>query len=445
MESSAQSSKLEPLRGEHSTDIAIIGGGYTGLWSALFLTELDPAIEVSLLEQEFVGYGGSGRNGGILDEALDHSHQLAIAHFGTNEAHKLARYGEENVEEMVAFLTRNRVDCDLERTGRLFVALTPRQIDELHYSLKIAEEMGISKIRNLNMDEVRSELDSPLYLGGAIVPGGGILNPVKLVNGLKRIALERRVKIYENSKVLGFDDGRIRTQTGSLGANRIILATDAYTHFLFPQLLRYYIPLYDYILVSEPLTTGQHERIRWQNRQGVTDGRSFFNYYRLTADNRILWGTSEAKYYRPNRVDEGCDHSEEHYSMLRQSFRLHFPKLKELQFPYAWGGPIASTTRFTPFFGSLQKGRIVYALGYTGHGLGSTRIAGKILAHLAVGKSHELLELSMVRKKPFPFPPEPLRSAAIRKVTRLLRKVDAGDNPGFILRVLDRMGIGLSS
>jgi glycine/D-amino acid oxidase-like deaminating enzyme len=225
----------------------------------------------------------------------------------------------------------------------------------------------------------------------------------------------------------------------------VVLATSAYTHQLLPRVARRFIPLYDYILVSEPLTPAQRDAIGWRGRQGVTDGRAFFNYYRLTRDDRILWGTSEATYYPGNRVDRSCDHSPAHYQALGASFRRHFPALASVRFPYAWGGPICSTTRLTPFFGRALGGRLTYGLGYTGHGLGTTRIAGRILAHLALERESELLDLALVRKKPIPFPPEPMRSWAVAGVTRALRRVDAGERPGVMLRALDRMGIGFSS
>ena len=173
--------------------------------------------------------------------------------------------------------------------------------------------------------------------------------------------------------------------------------------------------------------------------------RTFFKYYRLTADKRVLWGTSEAAYYKGNRVDASCDHSERHYTELKQSFRHHFPALEGLAFPYAWGGPICATTRFTPFFGTAHGGRVLYGLGYTGHGLGTTHLAGKILSHMALGRPSPLLDLQLVRRKPFPYPPEPFRSLAVAAVSRALRRVDAGEKPGLLLRLLDRMGIGLSS
>jgi glycine/D-amino acid oxidase-like deaminating enzyme len=183
----------------------------------------------------------------------------------------------------------------------------------------------------------------------------------------------------------------------------------------------------------------------WRGREGVTDVRTFFNYYRLTADDRVLWGSSEAAYFSGNRVDASCDHSERHYRELRESFARHFPYLGEIEWPYAWGGPICATTRMTPFFGSARGGRLFYGLGFTGHGLGTTHLAGKVLAHLALAKPSPLLDLTLVRRPPLPYPPEPARTWAVNAVTRALRRVDAGERPSPLLRVLDALGIGLSS
>lgn len=439
-------SDAEPwLEGSLRSDITIVGAGFTGLWTALILKELDPGADVVVLEQERVGYGGSGRNGGIFSETIDHSHQLATSHFGMQEAQKLAGIGQQNLEEMISFLAANQIDCELESTGRLFVALTESQMADGRRSIAAAEALGVTGMRFLSKDEVQAEIHSPLYLGGVFSPIGGILNPMKLVHGLKRGALQRGVRIFEHTPVNQIRKNKIRISSGEVTARKIILATDAYTHQLFPRLLWHFIPLYDYILVSEPLSESRRETIGWKNRQGVTDGRTFFNYYRLTADNRILWGTSEAMYYPPNRIDRTFDHSERHYRALRESFVRHFPQLSDLKFPYAWGGPIAATTRLTPFFGSLENGSILFALGYTGHGIGSTHLAGKILAHMALGLPSDLLELVMVRKKPFPYPPEPFRRLAVHSVTRSLRRVDAGGKPNLLLRTLDLLRIGFSS
>jgi glycine/D-amino acid oxidase-like deaminating enzyme len=485
-----------PLVGRRETDIVIIGAGLTGLWTAIHLKTLDPGREIVVLEQGIAAYGGSGRNAGMLGETIDHSHQLAISHFGRKEAERLARLGAENLAALLGFLEERRIECALERNGQLQVALTPGQVDELREAAEVARGLGLTHYRLLDAAETRAELDSPRYLGGLLNERACLLDPVRLVEGLKREAGRVGVAFHERTRVTSLDTSgagvrlttehvpgpagpaiameatgvaatrlqaaarRVREAARGLGAaagaaapgaagtivaRRAILATSAYTHLILPQVKSRFIPLYDYILVSEPLTAAQLERLGWRNRRGVTDARAFFKYYRLTPDNRILWGTSEAAYYPGNRVGPDCDHSERHYRELRDSFRRHFPALGDLGFPYAWGGAICSTTRFTPFFGTAGKGRVLYGLGYTGHGLGTTHLAGRILAHLALERPSPLLDLTLVRRKPFPYPPEPLRRLAVGAVTRALRRVDAGGRPGLLLRCLDAMGIGLSS
>jgi glycine/D-amino acid oxidase-like deaminating enzyme len=329
------------------------------------------------------------------------------------------------------------------------VALAPSQVDELREALECARQLGLDHLRLLDADEVRAEIHSPRYHGALHDPHGAILDPVKLALGLKREAARQGTAFYEGTRVLGFDPAcpgvRVRTAGGEVMARKAILAASAYSHHLLPRLRFRFIPFYDYIVVSEPLTREQRGMIGWRGRQGVADVRTFFKYYRLTADDRVLWGTSEAAYYRGNRVDARCDHSERHYRELRESFGRHFPALAGLEFPYAWGGPICATTRFTPFFGTALGGRVAYGLGYTGHGLGTTHLAGEILAHRTLGRPSPLLDLQLVRRKPLPYPPEPFRSLAVAAVTRALRRVDAGGRPSLLLRCLDALGIGLSS
>lgn len=429
------------LDGSQRAEFVVVGAGFTGLWSAYFLKELNPGADVAVVEQGVAGYGGSGRNAGMISTCIDHTHALAKAHFGPDDAARLAKIGLQNIDEMAAFAT----DCDLERSGTLLVALSHQHVDDCRDSIKIAEDMGLSGYRFLTAEETKAELNSPLYLGAAFNPGGGIVNPVKLVDKIKSHCKAVGVRFFERSPVTSIANGVVTTQSGSIKADKIILATDSYSHHLFPELLWRYIPLYDYIVVSEPLTKEQHEILGWKGRQGVTDCRSFFNYYRLTADNRVLWGTSEAMYYSPNGVGEQFDHNEAHYEELKHSWQRHFPELKDLNFPYRWGGPIASTTRLTPFFGTLHGGNVIYGLGYTGHGIGSTRVAGKILAHLCLARPSELLNLKLVKEKPFPYPPEPFRKIAVKVVTGSLKRVDQGEQPGALLKLLDIFGIGFSS
>ncbi len=376
----------------------MVGAGLTGLWTALFLKELAPATEVAVVEQGVAGYGASGRNAGMLSETVDHSHGLAVQHFGFDAARNLAALGEANVEEMVGFLAERGIACDYEPTGRLSVALTDSQVAEGRRAVEIARSLGIATFRSLSGEEVRAEVHSPLYRGAVEVQGGGILDPARLTDGLRQEAERLGVRVYERSPVESVTraGSRVlaRVNGAALSARRIVFATSAYTHHLLPRVRHRFIPLYDYILVSEPLSSSQWQAIGWRRRQGITDGRTFFNYYRPTPDGRVLWGTSEATYYRGNTVGPSCDHSPHHYETLKASWRRHFPDLAELEWPYAWGGAICSTTRLTPFFGRALGGSACYGLGYTGHGLGSTRIAGRILAHMALDRPSELLDLA---------------------------------------------------
>jgi len=427
---------------DHKTKVVIIGAGFTGLWTAHYLRQLDSNLDITIVEQGVTGYGASGRNAGVISNCIDHTHGLAITHFGRDEAARLAKIGLKNIEELAQFAD----DCDYVGSGQLFVALTDKHMDDLRALIEVAQSLNIPGYQLLDADQIRSRLDSPLYLGGAFVPGGGIINPIKLVDRLSQSLTAQGVKILERTKVTALTKSGVSTDRGNITADKTILATDAYSHHLMPGLLWRFIPLYDYILVSQPLSNEELASIGWQGKEAIVDCRTFFNYYRITADNRILWGTSEAMYYAPNQVNEKHDHSEHHYKTLKESFNRHFPQLaKTIEWPYAWGGPIASTTRLTPFFGTAHDGKVLYALGYTGHGIGSTKLAGKVLAHMTLSKNSELLNLKMVKEKPMPYPPEPLRSLSVGMVTGALRKVDQGQNPGVLLKLLDAFGIGFSS
>lgn len=350
---------------------------------------------------------------------------------------------------MEAFLAREVIDAEFSRTGQLVLALTKAHTRDVEVALASARRVGIDDWRLLDREETHERLGSLLPLCALFAPRAATVHPAKLAAGLARVAEGKGVRILENSAVVAIEpegsDLSLSTRNGALRAARAVLATNAYSHLLAPRLARRFLPLYDYVVASEPLTAAQRASIRWRGREGVTDCRNFFNYSRLTADYRVVWGSSEAVYYRGNGVGPEFDHAPEVYAALEASFSRFFPDLDGVRFPYRWGGPIAATTRFTPFFGALHSGRLLYGLGYTGHGVGTTRVAGKLLAHLALEKRSELAELALVRKPPFPYPPEPLRRWAVGRVTRALRTIDDGTEPGFLLRLLDRLGVGFSS
>jgi len=427
-------------------DIAVVGAGLAGLWTALWIKELDPISEVVVVEQGVAAYGASGRSAGIVWDGIDYDHALAVAHFGEVEAHRLARLGEANLLELAAFLAERKIECDYERTGRLLVAQTPHQMDRCRAIVEAAEHVGIATCQLLDKDAVRAEVHSPVFVGGVSVAAGGVLDPVKLVDGLKREVERQGVTVFERSHVVAIEPVgpgvRVRTGRGRVEARTAVLATSAYTSHLLPRLAARIIPMFAYALVSEPLTPVQRDALGWRRRQGVSDARTFGNFYRLTPDDRVLWGSSDLAYHPGHEIEHAGDHSEPHYDALRASFRRHFPGVTGLEWEYAWGGPIAVTTRLTPFFGRAREGRVVYGLGFSGRGIASTRLAGRIMALLALERSGDLLDLALVRRQPPRFPPRPLRALAVRAVLRALRRVDAGAEPGMMLRLLDRMGLG---
>lgn len=324
-----------PLTGTHDTDIAIIGGGFTGLWSAYFIKKLKPEAKISLFEQAVIGYGASGRNGGEPCLTLDQTHVSAIEHFGIEEATRMACLAEQNYKEFGEFAA----DCDFENTGCLHPALLEEHMEAYKKLKEGAAQVGADTWQLLSKEDMQARLNSPLYVGGAFSEEGGIVNPMKVLMKLKREAEAAGVQIFENTKILKVRGSTLTVSGGVVRAQKVILATDAFGHRLFPKLLRKFVPLYDYVVVSEPLTDEQLSRIGWKGREAVADARAFFNYYRLTADNRILWGTSEAHYYPPNDVDASHDYSEEQRVALLRSFARHFPQLSDVRFVYAWGRP----------------------------------------------------------------------------------------------------------
>jgi glycine/D-amino acid oxidase-like deaminating enzyme len=437
------------LEGDATADVAVLGAGFTGLWTALELLALEPSLSVVLLERETVAYGASGRNAGIVGETLDHSPDLAIKHFGLDEARQLSRLGRENLDEMEAFLAARGIDAGFSRPGQLVTALTERHVEDLKGTIESARTLGLDGWRWLSREEAQAEIASPLFLGAALAPRNGLVDPVRLSEGLAAEARARGARLFEKTRVLALSRSGsrvdVKTERGTVSADRVVLAINAWSHQLLPRLAHRFLPLYDYIVVSEPLTPEQRAAIGWKSGRGLTDGRAFFNYARPTDDGRILWGTSEAVYHAGNRVDPAADFSSAHERALEESFRRFFPTVNGVTFPYRWGGPIASTTRLTPFFGRALGGRLAYGLGYTGHGIGTTRVAGRVLAHMLLDRKSPLLDLAMVRRPPFPYPPEPLRRVAVAAVTRSLRRLDAGGAPDLLLKGLDAMGIGFSS
>jgi glycine/D-amino acid oxidase-like deaminating enzyme len=436
--------------GHLEVDVAIVGAGFTGLWTAIALTDTDPGLRVVVLEAHSISYGASGRNGGFCEASLTHGLANGIRHF-PDELETLEREGLDNLRGLVDFTREHGIDCDLEETGTLALADQPYQAEEFRAWVDEAAEHG-EQLEFLDRDAARAEVHSPVWQAGLYRPPGRdvLLDPVKLCRGIARVAHERGVTIHERTPVVRLERraGRVAMATAAdarVLAAHVVVATSAYSAWL-DRLRSTFVPVYDYAIVSDPLTPEQRRAIGWQRRQGLADANNQFHYFRLTADDRILWGGYDAIHHRGSRVDAELDRRAATFRRLEAQFGRVFPQLEGLGFPYRWGGAIDTTTRFTVTFGRLLGGRVLYALGYTGLGVGASRWAAGVVRDLLLRPDEDRLRLRLVTSPPIPFPPEPLRSVAVDLVRHELDRADRdGGRRGLVLRALDAIGIGFDS
>ncbi|HEX5535517.1 MAG TPA: FAD-dependent oxidoreductase [Actinomycetales bacterium] len=438
----------ESLVGEVSCDLAVVGGGFSGLWTALLAKEQDPSLDVVLLEAREIGWAASGRNGGFCAASLTHGYANGMARWPL-EMPTLERLGAKNLAAIGETVERYGIDCSFERTGELTAAVQPWQVADLRAE---AEERAASgaAVQWLDAEQVRAEVDSPTYLGGVWDREGvAMLNPARLAWGLRRVCLELGVRVHERTPVQNLgQQGResvLLTPFGRVRAARVALATN-----VFPSLLRrarwYTVPVWDYALMTEPLSEEQRASIGWRARQGMADASNQFHYYRLTDDNRILWGGYDAVYHFGKQVRGEYEQRPETFHTLARNFFTTFPQLDGLRFTHRWGGAIDTCSRFAVFFGTAHGGRVAYSAGYTGLGVGATRFGAQVVLDLLSGEPTPLTRLEMVRRKPVPFPPEPISALGVQLTRWSLSRADAdGGRRNLWLKTLDGLGMGFDS
>ncbi|MGK5738449.1 NAD(P)/FAD-dependent oxidoreductase [Micromonospora sp. URMC 103] len=445
---------LPPLHGTHTADLLVIGGGYSGLWTALLAKRDDPGRDVLLVDAGTCGWAASGRNGGFCSASLTHGLANGVERF-PHEIDELERLGRENLDAIAATVAEYGIDCDFERTGELAVAVEPYQVDGLAADAELGRRYG-RDVRLLDADEVRAEVESPTYLGGLWDRDRvAMLDPAKLAWGLRRVCLDLGVRIAEHTRVTGLsgDGAALRATTaggrdaapGRVHARRVVLATNA-----FPPLLRrlraWLVPVYDYALMTEPLGDDERRSVGWANRQGIADTGNQFHYYRITPGGRILFGGYDAVYHYGNRTHPALEQRWDTFNTLADHFFRTFPQLDGLRFSHRWGGVIDTCTRFCPFFGTAYSGRLAYAAGYTGLGVGATRFGARVMLDLLAGADTPLTRLDLVRTAPLPFPPEPFRATGINLTRWSLARADADHGRRNLwLRTLDRLGLGFDS
>jgi glycine/D-amino acid oxidase-like deaminating enzyme len=276
-----------------------------------------------------------------------------------------------------------------------------------------------------------------------------MVHPAKLAWGLRDACLAVGVRVFERTAVKSMrEDGRrllLRTPYGGVAARRVALGTGVFPPLL-KRLRHFLVPVYDYALMTEPLSDAQLDSVGWRRRQGIGDSANQFHYYRLTADNRILWGGYDAISHYGNGISTELEQRPETFAKLAAHFFETFPQLEGLRFSHAWGGVIDTCSRFCAFYGTAFDGRVAYAAGYTGLGVGATRFGANVMLDLLDGSPTERTSLEMVRTRPLPFPPEPFRYIGIELTRRSLDRADRNEGRRDLwLRTLDRFGLGFDS
>ena len=426
----------------------MIGGGLTGLWTALQALERRPGASVVLLEADRLASGASGRNGGFCSPSLTHGVGNGLARW-PDEMATLQRLGRENIEGLRATVAAYGIDCHLEDGGELRVATREHELPGLAAEAQALAALGEEPVL-FDREGVRAEVASPTYLGGLWQRDHyHLLDPARLCWGLGDAVSSLGGVIHEGtvveSLVVSGDHLEAETADGTVRADRAVLATSA-----FPPLLRairrYVLPVYDYVLVTEPLDAAQVQSLGWRHRQGIGDSGNQFHYYRLTRDNRILWGGYDAVYHFGNGFGPQLEQRPASFNVLAEHFAQTFPQLEGVRFSHRWGGAIDTCSRFSVMFGRALEKRAVYAVGFTGLGVGASRFAAQVALDLLAGEDTERTRLEMVRRRPVPFPPEPLRSAVVNLTRRELARADRRDGRrGVWLRTLDRFGLGFDS
>jgi glycine/D-amino acid oxidase-like deaminating enzyme len=439
---------VAPLAGAEQADLAIVGGGFTGLWAAIQAKQDDPGRDVLLLERDTIASGASGRNGGFCDATLTHGLPNGIDRF-PDEIETIERLAAESFRGIEDTIERFGIDCDWNPQGEVLVAREPHEIEWMREAVEQARRFGQDAVF-LDRDEVRAELDSPTFLAGMWKRSGcAMVDPARLAWGLRRAAGELGVRVHEHTRVTALSKTAsgvtLRVPRGTVDARRVVLATNGFPP-LVRSIRRYVVPVYDYALMTEPLTADQRASIGWERRQGFGDSANRFHYYRPSDDGRILWGGYDAIYHWRNRVAPELEQREATFSTLARHFFETFPQLEGLRFSHRWGGVIDTCSRFSVMFGTALDRRVAYAVGYTGMGVAASRFGARTALDLVDGRDTERTRLRLVRSKPVPFPPEPLRSMGIQLTTRALAKADENaGRRGPWLRMLDSVGLGFDS
>jgi glycine/D-amino acid oxidase-like deaminating enzyme len=419
-----------PLKEDIKADVVIVGGGFTGLWTAYFLTEANPNLRVVVLEQDICGGGPSGRNGGFASGWWDELDGL-ITLYGADAAVRACRAISDSISGIGEFCRRHGVDAWFTHSGYIFAATSAHHEGACEEIVRLAREVGApDELRALSADEVKARCASPAFRSGAFMRDGASVQPALLARGLRRVVLERGVTIHENTTVTRLEAGPpavALASQGSVRAPRALLAVNAWATG-WPQLSRRLVAWSSYIVLSAPAPE-RLAQIGWTGGELITDLRTSVRYFRTTRDGRIAFGGGGGR--ASSRIDDSFTHDMRAVVEAAEGFRLLFPSFADIPLEDGWGGPIDVSPTHLPAFGRLPASpNVFYALGYTGNGVAPSHLAGRVLADLVTGADTEATRLPMVNPKPRMFPPEPFRSIGAAVVRRAIIANDTAEERG---------------
>jgi glycine/D-amino acid oxidase-like deaminating enzyme len=425
-------------------DVVIIGGGYTGLWTAYFLTDADPGIRIAIVEQDICGGGPSGRNGGFLHGWWD---QLPLLEelYGADGALEVARAADASVQGTLSFCQRHGVDAWFRLGGYLRVSASTAQDGDGDSAVATCARLGVGpELVELSAAEVRARCASPPFRGGVLMPNAATIQPARLARGLRRVLLERGVVIHEGTRATGLHaDGVVRVRIGDLTlfADQAVLAVNAWAAG-WPRHRSALVAWGSYMVLTDPASEAL-ERIGWTGGEAIADSRFTVHYFRTTPDGRVAFGAGVGAAGFGGRIGASFERDTHAAERAVAGLRRLLPDLAGVPVTEAWGGPIDVSSDRLPIIGSTHGGRVHHAYGYSGNGVGPAHLAGRILAARIGGGTHEVARLPIAGRRARRFPPEPIRYAGARVVRNaLIRRdeiSDQGGRPGPIVRLLVRL------
>ena len=422
-----------PLDGSIDVDVAILGAGYTGLWTAYYLLKRQPSLRVAVVEAEIAGFGASGRNGGWCSAGFPVTAGELARRYGPERTRALLAAMRESVDEVGRVAEAEGLDIEYVKGGTLRIARGPHQEPMLDQALKTYERLGIAEqYTRLDAAQVAERVRITNVRGALYSPDCAVIHPGKLVRGLARVVERLGGTIYEQTRVTAFEPRqagvpgsrpRLITERGDVRAEVVVLCGEAYLSRL-PGLRRQLIPVYSLIVLTEPLSDAQWAEIGWENRETIGSHRFSVDYLSRTRDGRIVFGGRGAPYHFGSRIEDAYDRHEPTHQMLRRMTLEWFPMLRGIRFTHHWGGPLGMPRDWMPTMSYDRATGIATARGYTGQGVATSNLSGRVLADLICDTPSPLRVLPVIGHRSPDWEPEPLRWLGVRYVQRGFARLD---------------------